>query len=677
MTDTAGEKRKKPKSIAAIDAMLATAPDDDVAFASVRELGKQDPIKGAPLRCVNDAGEEFYMEPGSWTDERVQADYLHHMGRELIDPESELPWFVPVQALGVDSSGLTYYFFNTLGHVVQLKGESGKGVFALLFAGRNRLLFWLFPRWTDKGTRVAGWEADDLKEALTMWAGWCETFDDEENVRGRGMWADDFGNPVFHAGNAVMVNGKWCKPGRYGRFIYPARPATGRPKRHRDMTDVGARVLKVFQTWNWERPRLDPILKLGWVMTAKMGGALYRRPFIWVTGPRGCGKSLLQTFSRSLMHGSLIASSDTTAAGIYHRLGRDSIPVALDEQEAQEDTRTTDRIMRVIRASYSGDSLDRGGENGKAKTYALRSSFMASSISKPPMESSDDSRMALLALRERADAGEGKPFTEPEAYRMGQALTQRAIDWFPRWGELLAMVEAAMRTRKGHEARSLDTFAPFLAGYHAALYDGMPTDEQLEEYADLADPRGLGEIKTQMTDWEKCMVHLLGAMPEQLKHFKKKTIGQVVALYVKQEGCSDTDMDELLAGFRLCLSFKKGDPATFENARLFVPNIDPALVDLFANTSWAGKKGSAGAWNGVLKQAPRDLWEEAGSTKGGLGTVRGIAFNIKKLWAYLNRDTDALEAQAIAKPEPAAAQGTIDFDAEYDAYEAEKGAGHD
>jgi len=301
---------------------------------------------------------------------------------------------------------------------------------------------------------------------------------------------------------------------------------------------------------------------------------------------------------------------------------------------------------------------------------------MASSISKPPMESSDDSRMALLALREREDTGEAKPFTEAEAYRMGQALTQRAIDWFPRWGELLAMIEAAMRTRKGHEARSLDTFAPFLAGYHAAMHDGMPTDAQLEDYAELVDPCGLVEIRQQMTDWEKCMVHLLGAMPEQLKHYDKKTIGQVVALYVKAEGRSDADMDKLLSGFRLCLSFKKNEPVTFENARLFVPNIDPALVDLFANTSWAGKKGSTGPWNGVLKQAPRELWEETGSTKGGLGTVRGIAFNIKKLWTYLNRDTEALEAQASAKPkaEPAAAQGTIDFDAEYEAYEAEKGA---
>ncbi|MBC8133965.1 MAG: hypothetical protein H7X95_13355, partial [Deltaproteobacteria bacterium] len=409
---------------------------------------------------------------------------------------------------------------------------------------------------------------------------------------------------------------------------------------HEDLVGVGAQLLGIYQTWNWERPQLDPVLKLGWVVTAKMGAALKRRPYIWVTGPRGCGKSFLQSLTRSLMHGALFASSNLTPAAVYQRLGKDCIPCCLDEQEAKEDSRTTDRLLEIMRAAYSGDALDRGDKDGKSKSYALKSSFMASSINKPAMETSDDSRMALLTLRKLETVPDDSPFSEEEAYRMGQMLSQRAIDWFPRWDTLLHIIEAAMKTRKGHEARSLDTFAPFLAGFHVAMYDDLPTDAQLNDYAELVDPIGLIELRSQVEDWEKCMVHLLGKPVEHLKHSKIKTVGQILARYVKSNGTAPDEADEALAGFRLCLSFKKGDPATLDHALLFVPNTDPLMTDLFGGTTWAGRNGGSGVWNGVLRQAPRHLWFEHHTSKGGFGPQRGVAFRVKALAEHLARDSD-------------------------------------
>lgn len=637
-----GRKSRIAEMAAALE-LVEPGDDKDTIFESVREQARWDPVMGAPMGFFKDGEDEpTWIEPGQW----FNYD-------EFVDPETELPVNMPVQALGVSDDGLAYYYFNTLGHVVKLKGDAGKGMFELLFAGRNNYLFWLYPRVSKEGF-VVGWEADQLKQALTRWAGWCGTFDDEDGVRGRGMWRDDHGKAVFHAGDAVLIDGKWCKPGRYGGYIYPARKFTGRPKRHRDIPDPGKRALAIYQTWAWERPRLDPILQLGWIMTAKMGGALYRRPFIWVTGPAGSGKSYLQAFNRSMMHGALLASSNTTSAAIYQKLGKDSIPVLVDEQESKADTTLTDKLLDLIRAAYSGDSLDRGDKDGKAKSYTLRSSFMASSIAKPPMESSDESRMALLSLRKPDALPTSGAYTEGEAYRIGQALTMRAIKWFPQWEALLAGVDAALRARPGHQSRSLDTFAPLIAGYHMAVHDTMPTEAQYAEYAALVDPDSLTELQNRMEDWEKCMRHLFGAVPDSLKHLSRKTIGQILGGYMRSTAAGaddETDIDKALAGFKLCVTWKKKDERGFpvpqdrRHALLFIPNIDPMLTQLFTGTGWAGRMGNAGPWNGVLKQAPRHLWiGDFTCSKGGFGSSKGVAFKLYDLWKHLTGEEDDAEA---------------------------------
>ena len=634
---------RKPEITAhlAFDPAPVEAEEPEVYFADVREQSIGDPKMGHPMGIWLDPddAEPKWIEPGAW----------EYEGPEVVDPKTAMPRNLPVQPLGVDPSGRSYYYFNPLGAIVELKGAAGKGDFELLFTGRNDYLFWLFPRWSKDGILV-GWEADQLRQALIKAAGWCGVFDDEESVRGRGFWRDDTGQAVFHAGNAVWFNGEWQKPGRYGRFIYPARPETGRPKKQPKMGDVGQKLLDIYKTWNWDRPELDPMLQLGWIMTAKMGGALYRRPFIWVTGPSGAGKSYLQNFSRCLMHGSLYASSNTTSASIYRRLGKDSIPVLLDEQESKADTTVTDRLLDIMRAAYSGDGLERVNKDGKTVTYQLRSSFMASSIAKPTMETSDENRMALLSINLWTGELGTKSYDENEAWKMGQALTRRAMDWLPRWNALLAMMEAALAGRQGHASRSLDTFAPLAAGYHIALYDDMPTTAQLEDYARLLDPSGLTEMKNKIDDWEKCIRHLLTVAPKSLEHLRKKTIGQLLDVYLKNASDMDvSEVEEGLAAFQIRITWRKKDPVTGhpiaqtkENALLFIANTDPELVSLFQGTAWGGRRGNTGAWNTVLRQAPKHLWADDMTCSKGMTSSRGLVFKLQALADLLRGEESTL-----------------------------------
>jgi hypothetical protein len=75
----------------------------------------------------------------------------------------------------------------------------------------------------------------------------------------------------------------------------------------------------------------------------------------------------------------------------------------VDELEAKEDTRTTDKILELARIAYSGDKMQRGGKDGVGQEFAvMSSSFLFSSIALPAMDAQDASRMAVLMMRERA-----------------------------------------------------------------------------------------------------------------------------------------------------------------------------------------------------------------------------------------------------------------------------------
>ena len=675
MTDTGDEaKHDRPTPVRpeSVDRALGkvkkgvTAGDDDeeVKFKSVKELSHFDPPIGLPMRFQDVNGVWVPIEPGDWryADRitgrmEVTNDAGERVEVQILDPETGLPVNFPVQPLGV--RGKMAYFMSAKGEVIEMKGSDGKGDYEMLFAGRNDYLPWWMPRRAKAKANegpgpIVGWEADQARQALIKIAGHLPTFRNLTDVRGRGMWRDHLGLPVYHAGDAIYIKGGWVKPGRYGDYIYPALPRIGRPKAHKAMVkSAGARVLAALETWNWQRKRLDPRLMLGWLMVAKMGAAINNRPTIWITGAGGAGKSYLQTFVRSMQNSGLVAASNISAAGAYQELGQDCVPLCLDEMESSEDNRKITGIIELFRISYSGDNLVRGDKDGKSKTFTLRSACMASSISKPSMGSQDDSRMALLNLR--PIEGEQPPaYTLDEAYKFGQVLARRAIDCLPKWEKVHAMFEGAMRSRPGHSQRSLDTFSPLAAGYHIALHDTLPTAEELNQWAEWLDPAQLVEVVSQIPTWEQCIRHLLGKIPEVWKNKTHKTLGQILREYMKHG--NKIDVDERIVGTRICVivpkKFMNKDRSQFE-ARLFIPNSDSVLVDIFAGTAWGGSLGTAGPWNGVLRQASEELWQSDTSSKGGLGSERGVSFHICELMVALGQDPWALREEDDLKPDPA------------------------
>ncbi len=213
-----------------------------------------------------------------------------------------------------------------------------------------------------------------MKEALFNACGRKGLFTPKDRLRGRGSWTLRGGELVYHCGEDLWLYDRQTYKfrelpiGMLEDMLYPRlseipAPWFG-PLGINELERTVGSLLHTFRKWNWERPDVDPVLLLGWVGVAYLGGALDWRPACLLCGDKGTGKSTLQDALKLLFGFALFHSADTTAAGIYQRMAHDARPVALDEVEPGADPRKHAQVVQLMRDASSGAMGRRGGADG-------------------------------------------------------------------------------------------------------------------------------------------------------------------------------------------------------------------------------------------------------------------------------------------------------------------------
>jgi hypothetical protein len=342
-------------------------------------------------------------------------------------------------------------------------------------------------------------------------------------------------------------------------------------------------------------------------MTAKIGGALDQRPVVYLSGEEGSGKTTLQKILRILMNGALMATSNTTQAGDLsaHQAGQRRRPGRRERAEGRQ--RASNKLLELARIAYSGDKMNRGDKDGVGREFALMSSFMASSIVEPAMDSQDASRMAKLVLRPiEATPNDGViDATALDLY--GRQLLRRLFDWFPRWAELrrrfrAALIESAMTAAPPTPSR------PWPPAPTSPCSTTSPTPRSWPSGRAWLKADELVETAGKEKTWRRCLTMMLQAQPDILRHETHKTVGDALAKFKDDSGVGVDDVVRWIKPVGLSVSFADGAPLTYDNLRLFVPAKHVGLHSLFEGTPWAGRLGAPGPWIGVLRQAPRDVW---------------------------------------------------------------------
>ena len=398
-----------------------------------------------------------------------------------------------------------------------------------------------------------------------------------------------------------------ARPRQHKGFLYTRQAPTIEPWQEPVAAEESParRILEDLRTWNWQRPYLDPVLVLGWVATALMGGALKARPIIFTTGGHGVGKSTLLELLRGALEGAVISTVNTTAAGIYQRVKQDSLPFLVDELESKSGSTRADNVIELARVAYTGGDISRGGADHEATTFTARNSFGFFAINPPPMGAQDKSRMAIVNLA-RLDAMNGigrKPNISLDTD--GRMILRQIMDGWSDLQSRLIPNYWEILSRHKLDSRAIDTFGTLLAA--AELLVGP---EALEEMGlPVTDENHLGEIVAKATaiertesldNWHKCLDRLMQSTISKWSDGMKPTIGSVCEDFMS--GHIDTrPAQERLRLANLSIQ-PRGKVAGAEGPFLAVPPDGPELERIFADSEF-----HKGVWSSALKQAPADI----------------------------------------------------------------------
>lgn len=434
-----------------------------------------------------------------------------------------LPDDCPVEPLGVDHDWVFYMDFNRQFRAVRVEKHSRLMMLSLYGAAGKPVLWRHWPR-VNKDGETVGWRPEALQEALIAHASSLGVWDVYGRLRGPGAWLGADGELIYHCGDCLVIGGRASElgaeplvqmiaPGRQGYFVYPTGAAGPRPSNvsGAGQNGAGAQVMRLFSNWNWLRGDVDSLLALGWCCAAMVGGALKWRPLIWITGDRATGKSWLHALIHDLFDKSIISVSDTSAAGLWQKLQHASLPIAIDEIEAEADNRRVLAVMTLARAAASGGMTLRGSADHQYAAFECRSCFFFSSVLIPPMGAQDRSRVAILELGS-LDTGAGLPElirpTAREMAELGAQLRRRLMDaWheFPQrlntWRQALAVV--------GHDGRGADLFGVLLALADLVLHDAPPSGDELVAWTQRLRAADIAARGDDAPDHVRCLEYLL------------------------------------------------------------------------------------------------------------------------------------------------------------------------
>lgn len=563
-----------------------------------------------------------------------------------------LPRDCPIACLGVLDQKCWYLDIN--GQIIGLDmgNRHGKNSLVGLFGAKYNWLELNYPQWsapkTDKKSgeiieppRITGFKQDEASRALIIECTRRGIFDPAGRIRGAGAHRGDNDALILHLGNQVMrkrlrLNGdgddiEYYPTGQHGNHVYPSAAAIAAPWPEPAPVQVGEQLRAMVASWAWKRPLLDPRLVVGAIGASFIGGALDWRPNIWITGGRGTGKSTLngkRGLLDQLVGKGALRSADTTAAGIRQRLRNSTVPVFLDELEAEEDQRRTKTILELARVSSSGDDAHRGGQDHQAMEFTLQSVFWASSILIPPMEPQDRSRWAVCALNPLPSTAKVPDFKAARLPEMGKKILRRMVDGWARWDATLAAYRDAL-SAMGHKARACDQFGTLLACADLVLYDELPDEETVEQIASLCEVRLLREVADSAEEHELCLTHLRTTMVQARGGDERESIGTWIGTAVQDlAGLPDARtgfhrrLQELGLKIVSATTTPKGDtgskiwePGT--PGYLAVANSHQAVAGMFQGKKWAN-----GVWAQALGRCPGAI--EGATVKFGPSSMRAV-----------------------------------------------------
>jgi len=548
---------------------------------------------------------------------------------------ADLPTYRPFLCLGFDE-GVFYYQPRSTGQVVAIARGSHTGTNLVQLA---ELGYWeaLYPSKTG-----VNW----LAAASSLFAEQARVgIFSPDRIRGRGAWWDA-GRSVLHLGDRLLIDGTQhpITKAPSSRFHYQRLASIDLPEHLQPLNDeLGMEIIDIASRFHWEVPA-SGLLLAGWIALAPICGALQWRPHIWLTASAGSGKSaILDRLIGPLIESlALFPEGNTTEAFIRQQLRSDAVPVVFDEAESNEkaDRQRIQNILSLARVSSSSGRgvIGKGGADGTAQSFTIRSMFLLCSISTALKQGADQSRFAQLTLRNPSFMPKPERLAHWSALdaditrvctvELGQRMMLRMVQQIPIIRDSVAVFRRAAAERFDSQ-RQGDQYGTLLAGAWSLMNSRPAT---IEDAYYLIDANNWDAYKEQSeADEERCLQHIL-QHPMRIELERMEVVGGKVFNRVSSTTRTVWELVEAMNGSADTQEIlpEAAEPhlgrlgIRVSGGRLMVANTALGLQRILADTPWAH------SWPTVLARLPGA--EKAGKVrfKGMSNSSRAVSLPLPK-----------------------------------------------
>ena len=437
-------------------------------------------------------------------------------------------------------------------------------------------------------------------------------------VRGLGVWIDE-NRVVISVGDRLYVDGEETEIAELeSMYVYQAAISL-----HLDLAlsmavSEARRFLGHCRGLAWERPA-DGDLLAGWAVTGLVCGCLPWRPHAFLTGPSGCGKSWVAERIQQLLGCFAIGAlgSSTSEAGLRQGLQSHALAVVYDESEA-DSSRSTERLedvlalMRQASSEMSGQ-IRKGGADGHAISYSIRSMFLLAAVRVPLEKTTDENRITVLSLRAREHSSDDDCESLADLIREPQYAARFRSRVFRLIPTLRHNVGVFCRVAARHfgSQRVGDQLGTLAAGSWLLESDGIATEETAARWFVDRDWPLQAELAEE-SDEQKCLTAILEARVILTSDVQRYdiSIGELVAIAanIRVEGISDS-LAVLIGPSRDTLA--RHGILVYEGY-ILVSNTHRELRRLLSGTAWQT------GWQWILKRldgarSPKEKSRFAGS----------------------------------------------------------------
>ena len=548
----------------------------------------------------------------------------------------EIPSSAPFVCLGFND-GVYYYQPGSTGQVISLSRSSHTGTNLLTLAP---LAYWetLFPSKTGANWLAAASSLFETQAKAGIFSA--------DRIRGRGAWWDD-GRSVLHLGDRLLIDGteQSISKAAGSKFHYQRLASIDIPKRLELLPDeLGMEIIDIASRFHWEVPA-SGLLLAGWIALAPICGAMQWRPHVWLTASAGSGKSaILDRFIGILLESmALFPEGNTTEAFIRQQLRADAIPVIFDEAESNEkpDRQRIQNILALARVSSSSGRgvIGKGGADGTAQSFNIRSMFLLCSISTALKQGADQSRFAQLTLRNPSFLPKPERIAHWSALdaditrlctaEMGHRLLLRMVRQIPIIRDSVAVFRRAAAERFDSQ-RQGDQYGTLLAGAWS-LANSRPAT--IEDAYQLLDANSWDAYTEQTeADEERCLQHIL-QHPMRIELERMEVAGGKVFNRVSTTTRTVWELVEAMSGTGDSkeVTAEAAEPhlgrigIRVVDGRLMIANTALGLQRILADTPWAH------SWPTVLARMP-------GASKAGKVRFKGMSNSSRAVSLPLPKD---------------------------------------